>query len=203
MKIIPRDNLPDFTLPLPIFTSIHIADAICKRGEEFDVFVGLEKKYTEQLKKLSADESDVDLQNFTGDRRRFVEKTYEHWYQKNRTPFALIHKQTDSLAAIVWFGPKPIGEKSIKFSGKEKRKSERDWHIISLRSYPAFRGRGMMKNFGQFAIDVYKRYFPTALFWAGMDDRNSGVVNILSGLNFEIDEKNSDLAEHWLVMTKG
>src|SRR3989344_4074935 len=108
MKIIPRDNLPDFSLPLPIFTSVHIADAISSDGDEFDVLVGLDKKYADQLRELSEDESDVDLQNFTGDRRRFVEKTYEHWYKKVRTPFALIHKQTDSLAAIIWFGPKPI-----------------------------------------------------------------------------------------------
>ncbi len=194
--------MPDFSLPLPIFTSIHIADAISKDGDEFDLLVGLEKKYAQQLKELSEDESDVDLQNFTGDRRRFVEKTYEHWYKKNRTPFGLIHKQTDTLAAIIWFGPKPLGKKSIKFGGKEEGKTDSDWHTISFRSYPNFRGRGMMKNFGKFVIDFYKRYFINIKFWTGTDDRNNAFTKLITDLGFETDEKTSDLAEHWLIMTK-
>ena len=61
MKIIPQNNVPEFSLPLPIFSSIHLADAIGRDGEEFSVFVGLVKKYAEQLKALALDESDVDL----------------------------------------------------------------------------------------------------------------------------------------------
>ncbi|MFZ2149696.1 MAG: hypothetical protein WAV15_00880 [Minisyncoccia bacterium] len=201
MKIIAKDNILDFSLPLPIYTSVHIADAVCKRGEEFDLLVGLDKKYAEQLRKLSEDDRDIDLQNFTGDRRRFVEKTYEHWYKKIRTPFALIHKQTDSLAAIIWFGPKPIGAKSEKF-GKDEHAKEDTWHTISFRSYPLFRGRGMMKNFAKFVLDIYKTHFPQAKLWTGTDERNHVFVKLISELGFQIDEKNSDLPENWLVMTK-
>lgn len=194
--------MPDFSLPLPIFTSVHIADAISRDGDEFDLFVGLDKKYADQLRELSSDENDANLQNFTGDRRRFVEKTYEHWYKKNRTPFALIHKQSDALAAIIWFGPKPLGKKSIKFSGTEEGKMESDWHTISFRSYPNFRGKGMMKNFAKFVIDFYKRYFINIKFWTGTDDRNNAFTKLITDLGFETDEKTSDLAEHWLIMTK-
>jgi hypothetical protein len=202
MKIFPKTTLQDFSLPLPLFSSIHIADAICKRGEEFDVFIGLEKKYAEQLKQLSADESDVDLQGYTGDRRRFVEKTYEHWYKKNRTPFALVHKQTDALAAIIWFGPKSLGRKSDKFGIADEHKVESEWHTISFRSYPDFRGRGMMKNFSKFVIDMYKQHFPGVMFWTGTDNRNSVFIKLISDLGFEVDEASSDLSEHWLVMVK-
>lgn len=195
--------MPDFSLPLPLFASVHIADAICKRGDEFDVLVGLDRKYVEQLKELSLDESDSELQNNTGDYLRFGEGSYEAWYKKNRTVIALIHKQSDALAAIIWFGPKALGKKSIKF-GKEEAGGgyEATWHTISVRAYPSFRGRGMMKNFVEFAIEVYKRHFINIKFWAGMDDRNHGVVRLLSELGFEIDEKNSDLPLNWLVMTK-
>lgn len=202
MKINPRDNLPDFTLPLPIFTSVHIADAICKRGEEFDVLVGLEKKYVDQLKALSLDESDTDLRANTGDYNRFGIGSYEKWYKKNRTVFALIHKQTDSLAAIFWLGPKPLGAKSMKFGPEKKYETQAEWHTGSVRSYPGFRGRGMMRNFIEFSMNFYKRHFLNIKFWLGMDDRNGAITKLATELGFEVDEANSDLADNWLVMTK-
>ena len=47
MKIIPQNNAPKFSLPLPIWSSVHLADAIAEEGGEFSAFVGLEKKYTD------------------------------------------------------------------------------------------------------------------------------------------------------------
>ena len=202
MKILKRESLPDFSLPLPLYASVHVADAICRRGEEFDVLVGLDKKYAEQLRALSLDESDTELQSNTGDYRRFGAGSYESWYQKNRTVFALIHKQTDALAAIIWFGPKPLGKKSIKFGGADGYETEAEWHTVSVRSYPTFRGRGMMRTFLEFSMNIYKRYFINIKFWAGMDDRNESIVKLLSDLGFKVNEENSDLAENWLVMTK-
>lgn len=192
---------------MPRYKSIHIADAICREGKEYDVLAGLDKKYVEQLKELSADESDADLQSFTSDKKRFVVGTYEYWYEKNRSIFALINKQEDELAAIVWFGPKPLGKKSPKFSEQSEPKieSERDlsndWHTISVRSYPKYRGKGMMKIFTQFAMDTYKYYFPHVKFWLGTDDRNTSGARLFTDLGFEINEEYSDLPEHWLIMT--
>ena len=206
MKIIPKENLPDFFLPLPIYSAIHVADAIGKDGEEFDLFIGLEKKYIEQLKQLSLDERDAILQNNTGDRARFGEGSYEDWYAKNRTPFCLIHKRTDALAALVWIGPKTLGKKSIKFgqesNEKEKTKVGDNWQTISCRAYPPFRGKGHMKNFIKFVLDVYKNKFPNSKFWLGVDNRNKIALRLFSGLEFEIDEENSILLENWLIMVK-
>ncbi|HEY4513591.1 MAG TPA: hypothetical protein VJH06_03725 [Candidatus Paceibacterota bacterium] len=202
MKIFPKENLLNFSLPLPIFNSLHIADAICQRGDEFDVLVGMEKKYAEQLKQLSEDESDVDLQNYTGDKERFVVGSYEDWYKKNRTPFILVHKQTDTLAAIIWFGPKPLGKKSMKFGSNDERKIDSDWHTVSFRAYPLFRGRGMMVNFTKFVFDIYRKHFPNSVFWTGSDDRNTVFLKFISELGFKIDEENSDLQAHWQVMIK-
>lgn len=204
MKIISRNNLPDYKLPLSLYSYIHIADAISKEGEEFDVFLGLSKKYVEQLKKLSLDDRDVDLQNYTGDRRRFGEGSYENWYVQNRTIFCLVHKRTDSLAAIAWFGPKTLGKKSIKFNLNinNEHQDEDYWHTASFRSYPSFRGKGMMKNFANFAIDIYKQHFTNIGFWFGTDDRNSVMIKLAQDLGFVIDEENSDLLEHWLILIK-
>ena len=202
MKIIPRENLPHLSLPLPIYTSVIIADAICKRGEEFDVVVGLGEGYVEQLRKLSLDDSDEELQTNTGDKERFGTGSYEEWYRKNRTIFALIHKQTDALAALIWFGPKRFGEKSIKFGKGGSNAPEAIWHTVSVRSYPGFRGRGMMGNFLDFSMKFYKRFFIHIKFWAGMDARNPGVIKLLTDAGFEQNMENSDLIANWLVMSK-
>ena len=208
MKIIPRENREEYSLPLPIYQSVHIADGICREGKEFDLLVGLDKKYTEQLRELSANESDTDLQNFTSDWKRFVAGTYEYWYQKNRSLFALIHKQSDDLAALVWFGPKPLGKKSPKFGGNapEKTRAERqipgEWHTISFRCYPKYRGKGMMRVFTAFAIEEYKKQFPHVKFWGGLDDRNTASTRLFQNLGFHVNAEYSDLPEHWLIMVK-
>ncbi|MDR3519930.1 MAG: hypothetical protein P4L63_03555 [Candidatus Pacebacteria bacterium] len=206
MKITPKKDSQNFSLPLPIFHSVHIADAISKEGEEFDVLVGLNKEQVGQLKKLSLDKNDIDIQNHTGDRERFGKGLYEEWYALNRTPFCLIHKRTDALTALVWFGRKDLGKKSIKF-GKEEIPTNRtlfehEWHTVSCRSYPPFRGTGLMQNFTQFSMDTYKKQFTSAMFWTGMDDRNKPIVRLMTKLEFEVDKENSDLSNNWLVMTK-
>lgn len=202
MKIIPRDRTEKYTLPLSIYKSIHLADAICREGKEFDVLIGLNKEQVAQLRQLSADESDTALQDFTGDWQRFVEGTYQDWYQKSRTILALVHKQSDDLAAVVWFGPKPLGEKSPKFGGSDGQKRDSDWHTVSFRAYPKYRGKGIMKNFTQFAMDTYKKHFPHIKFWAGLDDRNNASQRLLLSLGFKVNEEYSDLPAHWLIITK-
>jgi hypothetical protein len=208
MKIIPKDKVPDYSLPLPIYKSVRIADAIGKDGSEFDVWVGLDEKHVKELRELSADDTDDALQSFTGDHKRFVIGTYEYWYDKNRCLYALIHKRTDDLAAIIWFGPKPIGKKSMKFKDVLEPKEEdalrmqSDWHTISIRSYPKYRGKGLMKVFTNFAMDNYKKHFPHVKFWAGMDDRNMAIVKLLEDLGYKINDEFSDVQEHWLIMVK-
>jgi hypothetical protein len=183
MKIIHKDNLPSLSFPLPIFTSIHLADAISKEGEEFDVFVGLEEKYVEQLTQLSLDENDMELQTNTEDLKRFGVGSYENWYAKNRTPFCLIHKRTDTLVALVWFGPMPL-------SGNNA-----NWHTIGWRSYNPFRGKDLMTNFTEFSINIYLKNNPNIRLWARVGNSNTRIMKIVTSLGFvphdEISEENS------------
>jgi len=205
MKIIPKKNVQNFSLPLPIFDCVQIADGISRDGEEFDLFVGLDEEHALQLRNRSLDESDPDLQKNTGDRNRFGLGSYQSWYEKSRTPFCLIHKRTGALAALVWFGPKELGKKSIKFGLNMEEMVEpieNNWHTISCRSYIPFRGKGIMKNFIQYTMDVYKEKFPNVMIWAGIDNRNKPMFKVFSNLGFETDEENSDLPENWLVMVK-
>ena len=202
MEINPRENVPDFSLPLPLYTSVHVADASDHEGGKYAVFMGLEKEHAQHIKKLSLDESDVELQNNTGDRKRFGEGSYEEWYAKNRTPFILVHRQTNAIAALVWFGPKSLGKKSIKFGSEEKDEIQNNWHTVVWRSYPPFRGRGLMRTFTQFVMSVYEKQFSEIKFWEGMDNRNEAMIALSSKLGFKPSEENSDPKANWLVVVK-
>lgn len=186
MQITPKTGLTNFPLPLPIYESVHIADAVNRDGEEFKILAGLDKSLVEQLKKYSLDESDTELQK-TKDKHRFGEKPYEEWYQKTRTPFALIHKKTGALAAAVWFGPKPLHEGC-------------KCHSVGWRSYLPFRGTGIMKNFADFSINFYLQYIKTKYIWARIRPDNEGSIKLAKGLGFEKDENYSSL--DFIIMTK-
>ena len=184
-------------LPLPIYESYKIGEQ-----DDFNIVVGLDKNLVAQLEKYSLDETDTELQKNTGDLARFGRGSYEDWYKKDRTPFALMHKNTNALAALVWFGPKPLGKKSMKFEGTKEVTTESNWHTISFRSYPPFRGTGIMKNFSNFVLDFYKKEFPNVLFWTGTDSRNEPFKKLMFSLDFKPNEDASDLNSNWLVMTK-
>ncbi len=206
MKITKLSSAKSF--PLPIYKKIKIAKAVDKTGEEFSVYAGLDKKIAVQLKKLSLDKKDTELQENTGDRKRFGLGSYTAWYKQNRTPFVLVHNKTNALAAIVWFGPKPLGKKSIKFDkGKKLKKAkpepyEGNWHTISYRAYPDFRGKGLTKKFGFFVIDAYMKKFPGIRLWAGIDTENEASRRISEAWGFKTLEKLSDRKAKWLVMVK-
>jgi len=114
----------------------------------------------------------------------------------------LVHKETDKLAALVWFGPKSLGKKSLKFGDEEKDKVQNDWHTAVWRSYPSFRGKGLMKNLTTFVMDIYKEHYPDIGFWLGTDNRNEAMIMLGLKLGFKIDNENSDLSNNWQVMVK-
>lgn len=178
MKIIPKDNVENFSLPLPIYQSIHIADAIGNGGEKFKIFIGMDEKIVAQLEKYSADESDEELQKYTKDKKRFVEGRYEDWYSKNRTPFVLVQSDSGVMAAHVRFGPEAAHEGC-------------KCHTVGWRSYKPWRGKGLMKDFTKFAFDVYMEKFPGVKFWITAKKENTGSANLASHLGFKIDEEKS------------
>ena len=173
MQIIPKKDLQDFSLPLPIYKTIHIADAINKDGEEFSILVGLDEKLVSQLTKYSRDLSDLELQKNTPDIERFAEGAYKSWYEKIRTPFAIVHKNTDILAAFVWLGPRHLDYQ------------EGDWHTVGWRSYNPWRGKGIMKDFAGFVINFYLKYFPNVRLWITTKEENAGSLRLAETLGFQ------------------
>jgi len=187
MEIAPKQDLENFSLPLPIYKSIHIADATGPEGALFSVFAGLDENIAGELKKLSLDESDREIQENTDDRKRFGLESYEEWYKKIRTPFALIDKGSGKLAALAWFGPKPAHEGC-------------KCHAAAWRSYPPFRGKGIMKNFTNFVIDFYMAKFPGTPLWVAIKKGNTRSFDLASKLGFKIDETLTD--DQSIIMQK-
>lgn len=186
MEIASREH-KNLLLPLPIYQTVLLADATSRDGEKFYVYAGLTKDLVGILRTCSLDDADSALQNNTSDRKRFGEGSYEEWYGKNRTIFSLVHAETNALAAVAWFGPKALGQKSMKhLSGNEPEKEKEigDWHTVSYRSYGQFRGKGLMKDFVRFTMEEYCKAFPGAKLWAIIDARNAASAALAAKLGF-------------------
>lgn len=205
MEIRPIFDTSSLSYPLPLYTSTPIATAIGKDGEKFIIRVGFDEALAGQIKNLSLNENDSELTKNTSDRERFGIGSYEAWYRKGRTPFALVHEDSGTLAAIAWFGPKPLGRKSLKhLSPKELTEDEslmdsENWHTIVYRSYAPFRGKGLMKNFVRFALDTYLEGYPGAHVWEIMDVNNVGSIALAKSLGLE---QKGDVTEGSIVMVR-
>lgn len=194
------------TRKLPLFESREIGKAFGTTGTAFVIREGLDASGINQLKKHSLDTSDAELQK-TSDFERFGKGSYEDWYRsKERTLFALIEENTGTLAALAWFGPKPLGRKSMKhLSADERAEDERamdshNWHTIVYRSYPPFRGTGIMKDFVRFCMDTYLKRHPKAKLWAGIYGANPASIGLATGLGFAIRESSGSDTEETIMV---
>ena len=119
----------------------------------------------------------------------------------------MVHATTNDLAGLVWLGPKALGYKSLKHLTNQEIEAERDiktgeWHTVVYRSYPKFRGKGLMKHFTRFAMDMYLEHTPDAKLWVGFHTDNSASQGLVSSLGFELCEEACDREAKWLVMIK-
>jgi RimJ/RimL family protein N-acetyltransferase len=188
----------------PIFERASIGSMKSKSGVVFDIVIGLDRALVGQLISYSSDDGDHDLHAHTSDRKRFVEGSYEEWFGKDRTPYALVSPEGD-LAALAWFGPKPIGRKSLRYLTEAELKEEYaqakgDAHTVVYRSYGRFRGQGLMTGFMRFAIDDYKARHPDAKLWAGVSSHNEASVALANKLGFIYSEEYSDPDNDWSAM---
>jgi RimJ/RimL family protein N-acetyltransferase len=194
-----------FKPALPIFEMVHLG-TLTRDGEVFAIHVGLDELLVAQLKVYSLDESDEDIQRNTSDRERFGVGSYEEWYAKSRTPFALVHAATGQLAALVWYGPKGLGKKSLKHLTEAERASEHsvdqgDWHTIVYRAYKPFRGGGIMRPFVQATLELYRAVHPGIHLWAGIHTENPASLALCERLGFVLDTAHTDAVSHHYVLT--
>lgn len=189
---------------LPLFSIQKLDTISSKDGEEFTIMLGLDEDLIAQLRAYSLDMSDTDLQANTSDFKRFGEGSYEEWYAKDRTPYALVDKK-GTLAALAWFGPKPLGRKSLRYLSpkeiaEESKQDVSDWHTIVYRSYQPYRGKGLMSPFMQYVITDYKKRYPHAKLWAGVSTKNEASIALAKRFGFVISEKHSDPEAEWCAM---
>lgn len=187
-----------------IYESSVIGSLTSKSGIPFDVVIGLSRDLVAQLKERSADESDTELQKNTSDKQRFAEGSYEEWYAKDRTPYALVDA-AGNLAALAWYGPKPLGRKSLRYLteaelAEESAQKESDWHTIVYRAYNPYRGVGAMTSFVKFTMADYLQKHPNARLWAGISTKNEASVALASKLGFVRKEELTDRATEWTAM---
>jgi len=183
-------KLSDVALPLSIYETNTISEIMGRDGTVFRLQAGLSKEHAVQLKKYSLDETDEALQNNTSDRKRFGEGSYEDWYSNSRVPFSVVDTSTNRLAAFIWFGPKPLGAKSISHLTDEEQKKilstdAENWHTIAYRSYSPYRGVGIIKKAVVAATEIYLRIFPDAQLWAILDKKNFASLGLSKALGYE------------------
>ena len=189
---------------IPIYTSEPLGTIRARDGEDYNIHIGLDRLQVQELKEKSLDDSDTELQQNTSDRKRFGEGSYEDWYSKERTPYSLLSRD-GALAAIAWFGPKPIGRKSLKYLSeeelaKELQQPKSDWHTIVYRAYQPYRGKGLMVNFVRFVMDDYRKRHPDAKLWAGVNTKNQASMALAVKLGFKQSEEHQDEEVGWGVM---
>lgn len=159
MEIAERPELKNLSFPIPLFRSTHIADAVGRDGERFNILAGLTEALAGEVKRYSLDTKDREIQEQTSDYKRFGEGSYEEWYKKGRVPFALVHEAGGALAALAWFGP-------AVFDGAPPAPPGKKWHTLAYRSYAPYRGKGLMKSFARFTTELYMKLEPSAVLWA-------------------------------------
>ncbi len=175
---------PNLELPLAIYDSFELGSVSAKDGEPFQAHMGIDKTLVEQLKKKSLDDTDVELQRNTSDKKRFGTVGYEAWYAKDRTIFALTDN-AGNLAAIVWIGPDPLPQFDIR--------TDKTWATIAFRAYEPYRGRGLMKPFSFLAIQQYKKMRPSHRLWLETNPDNEAGKYLYAKLGFtELGIRNSN-----------
>lgn len=166
----------EISLPLPLYTSHELGKVVARTGQEFDVVVGITEVLAEQLKRLSLDMTDTELQSGTSDRSRFGEGSYEAWYSKDRTPFAAVDME-GNLAALIWFGPQDPPETLGESNGT--------WDTVAFRSYRPYRGAGLMKSFSQLVFTTYRKLRPGRAIWLQVNTDNDPAIALYGKLGFE------------------
>lgn len=184
-------QLPE--LPLPIYGAHQIGAVTLESFGECTVFAGMTEDIVSQLITRSQNSADEALAR-TSDSARFATlETYATWYAQGRTPFILIHQKTNDIMALVWIGPKPLGQHPAGATSMEERGVETTtsavWDTVSFRSYPPYRGGGFMTSFTQYVLDTYRAQYPEHRLWVSIDRENSASQALAGKLGFTLSEK--------------
>ena len=85
----------------------------------------------------------------------------------------------------------------MKHISDEERQSQNlvapeNWHTIAFRSYPPYRGTGIMRKFADAVTTVYMNYYPEGRLWTTNVRNNISSIALSEKLGYKIDESLSD-----------
>ena len=92
-----------------------------------------------------------------------------------------------------------LSEEELRKEGQQK---ETQWHTLVYRSYPPFRGKGLMGAFVRFAIQKYRERYPDVKLWVGLNEANAASVALATTLGFHKREDLVDAEARWFAMTQ-
>lgn len=145
----------------------------------FSVYEGLTDALIDELTLRSLDETDIELREQTSDKTRFAEGAYASWLRKERYPYALVDAN-GKLAALIWYGPEG-GEDTIAF-----------------RSYPPYRGAGLMGDFSRFVLERFREQRPGRALSLKTNSGNEAGIRLYEKLGFVRNgEENGRLSMQW------
>ncbi len=182
------------SLPLVLFSSQVIGSTIVEPFGTCDIIVGLDEEMVVKLIKKSRDASDEALAQTSDSVRFATPESYEAWLMKRRTPFILIHRDTQELMALMWIGPEPFTMENAQSQNPNA------WDTIAYRSYLPYRGGGFMTDFTRFILDVYRAQNPERKLWASIAVDNTGSQTLAGKLGFSKIESGDETSDR-VIMT--
>lgn len=154
--------------PLP---GKRLARVIARADSAFVLSEGLSDALVAELVARSADESDEELAKNTSDRERFASaEAYDAWLSKERYPYALSDAE-GRLAALIWYGP-------------EVTPDGREGDTIAFRSYPPYRGTGIMGDLSRFVLARHGELREGRMLWLATNEDNAGGIRLYEKLGF-------------------
>ena len=183
LTITTTKDLSEIDFPMKIYDSVQIGTAVASEESlgTFTLYAGLSKEHVAHVKEYSLNKDDVDLQKNTSDFARFGEGDYEERYdKKERHSFSLVHDDTQTLASLIWFGPRDLPE-SVAIERSEDQK----WDTVAFRTYGIFRGVGITSGFSAHVIDAYQKRFSDHKIWLAAPGEYKAAMGLYKKLGFQ------------------
>ncbi len=178
-------EIDSLDLPLPIYKSKKIANALHDELGSFGIYVGLTREHVEQIQTYSLDLSDTALQESTTDYKRFGKGDYaERYTKKHRIQFVLVHEETGDVASMIWYGPEALPE-GLEFTvAVTQKEKSRQWYTSAYRTYGKYRGVRITTAFSAYILDLYKKSHPKNPMSLAVQKANKPGIKLYTKLGF-------------------
>lgn len=156
---------------------------------DFQLHLGIPESEISEIVRYSQDETDIALQEGTGDKKRFLnEQKVRDWYRdEGRYPFTLLSKEWD-IAGLWWGRPAkaPNITEVIDTELYDKlQKNIKDVHTSGVRIYPFARGLRLGSLFLRTCTRYYDCIFDNVHMCIDIDEENIPSQKAFGKIGFE------------------